>query len=386
MTEVVIAGIGQTPVGEIWELSLREIAFQAIEKALQDSGGLRPQALYVGNMLAPQLSHQAQLGTLIADFAGLNGIEAVTVEAAGASGGAALRAGFLAIASGQVDVALVVGVEKFMDQVGSSVESAIASAMDSDYESIHGLTTTAQAAFLMRRYLFEFDPPRSAFGAFPITAHANGVANPNAMFRKAIKPETYERAGIVSDPINMFDIAPSADGAAAVVLTRPELLPSGAAHPFIRIAGSSLVTDTLALHDRPDPLVFHAARLSVERACQQARVTPIQIDFFELDDAFSIYALLSLEAAGFAERGEGWRLAQDNCLGLNGTMPICTMGGSKARGNPGGATGVYQAVEAAIQLRGLAGDNQVKDAHRAMIQCLGGPSSTAATHILETIA
>jgi acetyl-CoA C-acetyltransferase len=184
----------------------------------------------------------------------------------------------------------------------------------------------------------------------------------------------------------MFDIAPIADGAAAIILTRPELLPPGAAHPLIRIAGSSLVTDTLALHDRPDPLVFHAARLSVERACQQARVTPIQIDFFELDDSFSIYALLSLEAAGYAERGEGWRLAQDNCLGLGGSLPICTMGGSKARGNPGGAVGVYQAVEAVIQLRGLAGDNQVKDARRAMIQCLGGPSSTAATHILETIA
>lgn len=386
MTEVVIAGIGQTPVGEKWDISLRELSLQVIESAQRDSGGLRPQALYVGNMLASQLSHQAQIGALIADFTGLAGIEAVNIEAAGASGGAALRMGYLAVASGQVDVALVLGVEKFSDQVGSSVEAAIASAVDSDYESIHGLTPTAQAALLMRRYMYEYEVPRPAFGGFPLVAHANGVANPNAMFRKAIKASLYNRVGPISDPLNMFDVAPNADGAAAVFLTRSELLPPGFPHPLVRIGGSSLVTDTLALHDRPDPLIFHAARLSVERACQKARITPLQVDLFELFDAYSIYAALSLEAAGFAKRGEGWKLAQDSesvaPISLGGSMPVCTMGGLKARGNPGGATGIYQAVEAVLQLRRQAGDNQVSDPRRAMIQCLGGPASTAVTHIL----
>lgn len=385
MAEVVIAGIGQTTVGEKWDISLRELAFQAVEPAIQDAGGLTPQALFVGNMLAPQLSHQAHLGALIADFCGLNGIEAVTVEAAGASGGAALRSGYLAVASGMVDVALVVGVEKFMDQVGSTIDAALATAIDSDYEASQGLTPTAQAAMLMRRYMFEFDAPRIAFAEFPVLAHGNGVANPNAMFRKSIRSEIYERAGMVCEPLNMFDIAPEADGSAAIVLTRPELLPASFSHPLVRIAGSSLVTDTLALHDRPDPLVFGASRVSVEKASQRARVSPLQMDLFELHDAYSIYAVLSLEAAGFAERGEGWRLAQDNCLGLSGTLPVSSMGGLKARGNPGGATGVYQAVEAAQQLRGQAGDNQIQSARRAMIQSLGGPASTAVTHIFEVM-
>lgn len=385
MTRVVIAGIGQTSVGEKWETSLRELAFHAIEAALEDAGGLRPQALYVGNMLAPQLSGQAHLGALIADFAGMNGIEAVSLDAAGASGGAALRSGYMAVASGMVDVALVVGVEKFTDQVGSTIEAALSTASDSDYEAIQGLTQTAQAAMIMRRYIFEFDAPRSAFAAFPLTAHANAVSNPNAMFQKAIRPEIYERAGMVSEPLNMFDIAPNADGAAAIILTRQDLLPPGFSHPLVQITGSSLVTDTLALHDRPDPLVFHAARLSVERACQQARITPLQVDEFELYDVYSIYALLSLEAAGFAGRGEGWRLAQDSCIGMKGTLPVSSMGGLKARGNPGGATGVYQAVEATLQLRGQAHDNQIANAQRVMVQCLGGPAATAVTHILEVL-
>ena len=111
MSDIVIAGISQTDVGEHWDIGLRELAFTAIESALNDAGGLRPQAMFVGNMLAPNLSRQAHLGALLADFAGLTGIEAVTVEAAGASGGAALRQGYLAVKSGLVDVALVVGVE-----------------------------------------------------------------------------------------------------------------------------------------------------------------------------------------------------------------------------------------------------------------------------------
>lgn len=383
MTDVVIAGIGQTPVGEHWDLSLRELSLMAIETAQLDSGGLQPQALYVGNMLAPLLSRQAHLGALIADFAGMAGIEAYSIDASGASGGAALRAGYLGVLSRQVNVALVVGIEKFTDQVGSSVEAALTSSGDSDYESVQGLTPTTHAALIMRRYLHEFDAPRESFAGFPLTAHANGAGNPNAMFRKAIKAELYSRVGMVSDPINMFDVSPNADGAAAVMITRSELLPPGFPHQLVRISGSSLVTDTLALHDRPDPLAFQAARLSVERACRQAGIVPTDVDLFELHDAYSIYAALSLEAAGFAERGHGWALAQDGQISLQGSIPISTLGGLKARGNPGGASGIYQAVEAVLQLRQQARDNQITDARRALIQCLGGPASTVATHVLE---
>ncbi len=383
MNEVVIAGIGQTPVGEHWDISMRELALTAIEAALQDAGGLRPQALYVGNMLAPALSRQSHLGTLIADFAGMRGIEATSVEAAGASGGMAMRLAYLAVASGACDVAVALGVEKITDQVGPSVEAALATTTDSDYEAEQGLTLTAQAALLMRRYLYEFDVPREAFAGFAINAHANGAHNPYAMFRRAIKPETYQKAGMVSAPLNMFDVAPNADGAAAVVLVNPDRLPAVYPNPLVRVAGSSVATDTLALHDRPDPLTLYAAHLSVIRACEQAGLGVEEMDLFELHDAYSIYSALSLEAAGFSPRGQGWQLAQNGGITLEGRLPITTFGGAKARGNPGGAAGIYQVVEAALQLRGAAGSNQVPGASRAMVQCLGGPASTAVTHILE---
>jgi acetyl-CoA C-acetyltransferase len=390
MTEVIIAGIGQTTVGEHWDTSLRDLAYHALNAAVKDAGGLKPQSLFVGNMLAHNLSRQAHLGALIADYAGLRfnygqhsaGIEAVTIEAAGASGGAALRQGYLAVKSGVVDTALVVGVEKFTDQVGAGVEEALATASDSDFESVQGLTTAAQADLITKRYMHAYHVPVDGFAGFALTAHANGAGNPNAMFQKAIKPELYARSG---EPLNMFDIAPNADGAAVLVLTRRDLLPSNWPHPLIKIAGSATASDTLALHDRKDMLYFEAAQLSAGKAIKQANITLDNIDLFEYHDSYSIYAALALESVGFAIRGQGWKLAAEGQISLNGRIPCATMGGLKARGFPGGAAGVYQTVEAVQQLRGRAEANQIPDAQFALIQSLGGPASTAVSHILERL-
>jgi acetyl-CoA C-acetyltransferase len=385
MREVVIAGIGQTPVGELWEVSLRSLAYRAIKAARQDAGGLMPQALYIGNFLAAVTSHQANLGALIVDNAGLDGIESFTAETAAASGASAFQLGYTAVASGYVDVALVLGVEKYSDVIGGKQEAAIAQSLDADYEAANGMTLTGQAALLMRRYMHEYGAPRSVFGALPLLAHANAVSNPNAMHRKAIRKEDYEKAKVTADPLNLFDQAPYADGAAAVVLTTTEIA-AGLPHPLVRVRGTAGAIDTLALHDRPDPLAFDAARYAVQRACEMGGVKPGEVDLFEPDDAFSIYAVLCLEAAGFAERGQGWRLGQIGELALNSRLPILTMGGSKARGNPLGAAGVYQIVEAALQLRGEAGANQVKEAHLALTLNLAGPASSAFAHVLERLA
>ena len=383
--EVLITGYGQTAVGEHWNISLRELAFYAVEKALVNNHGVRPQALYLANMLAPALSRQSHLATLIADFSGLRGIEAMTVEAGGASGGAAFRQGYLAVASGLVESVLVVGVEKLSEQTAPNVNSAFATNSDSEYEADQGLTVTSQAALLMQRYIFEYDVPDFAFSGFPLVAHANGVSNENAMFRRAIKEESYKRAGYVSEPLNMFDVAPYADGAAAVILSRADLVPEIPHLPKVGITGSSSVMDTLSLHDRPNPIVFNAAKESVEKVYYQAGLGAKDIDLFELFDAYSIFGALSLEAAGFSENGKGWELAQNGKLSLDGEIPISTFGGLKARGYPGGAAGVYQIVESLIQLLGLAEDNQVEGAKNALIQSLGGPASTVVSHILSRI-
>jgi acetyl-CoA C-acetyltransferase len=385
MNDVIIAGIGQTPVGEHWDISLRDLAVQAIRLALKDSGGLKPQTLFAANSLAPNLSRQANLGTLLADYAGLGGIEATAFELGGASGGAALRQAALAIESGFIDVALVIGVEKFTDTIAPAHETAASTQADSEYESVHGLTPAAQAGLLTQRYWHEFNLSTDCLAGFPITAHANAVGNKHAFFRKALSLEQYHKADVDTDTLNTYDIAPYVDGAAALVLTRSDLLPVQYPHVRVRLAASSSVSDSLALHNRPDLLSFTAARQSVDTALSSAGVTREQVDLFEYSDAFSIFAALSLEAAGYARRGQGWTLASEEGIARTGQIPCATMGGLKARGNPLGATGIYQAVEAVLQLRGQAGACQVEGARTAMIQCLSGPASAAVTHILGRI-
>jgi acetyl-CoA C-acetyltransferase len=383
MTEVVIAGIGQVPVGEHWETPLRTLAARATWKALREAPGVNPQAMYIGNFLAATASHQANLGSLLPGNAGLDGIEGVTVEAAEASGAAAFHQAYLAISAGLLDTVIVVGVEKYTDVIGAGADTAASEMTDYDWEAIQGVTPAAQAGLVMQRYLYEYGLRNDVLAGFPLLAHANAVNNPNAMYRKAIRREAYVSASAVSEPLNMFDSAPYADGAAAILLTRSDALPADYDLPLVRVTGSSVVTDRLALHDREDLLAFEAAGISVERACRQAGILPRDADLFELWDGFSVYAALSLEAACLAPRGEGWRMAEDGKLALQGELPALTMGGQKGRGNPLGASGVYQLVEATQQLRGQAGANQVQGARRALVQTLGGAATTAVTHVLE---
>jgi acetyl-CoA C-acetyltransferase len=383
-TDVVVAGIGQIPVGEHWDKSLRQLAAGAILPALKDADGLTPQVMYIGNMLAASASRQANLGALLTEDVGLSGLEGVTVEAADASGGAALRSAYLAILSGATDIALVVGVEKWTDVIGPESETLLSQMLDADFEAAQGLTPLSLAGLLFNRYLQQYQVEHAAFAGFPECAHANGASNPNVMFQSRMKAGAYQHAAEAAEGLNLFDVAPYADGAAALVLARADVLPKGWKHPLVKIIGSASVTDTLSIHDRRQPLVWDAARLSVERACRAAGVMPRDVDFFEYHDATSLHAAISLEAAGFASQGQGWMLAKPEVIGLQGQVPVATFGGLKARGHPLGATGVYQAVEATLQLRGEAGENQVSDARIGMIQSLGGMAATAVTHILGT--
>ena len=382
MTDVSIIGIGQTDVKEHWDTSIRHLSWYAIEAALDDAHINQVDAIYVGNMLAGQLSNQMHLGALVADFAGLRGIEAVTVEAADASGGAAMRQAVLAVKSGLVETALVVGVEKMTDATGNPVTAALSSTLDADYEAVHGLTVAGMGALLMRRYMHEYGVDVADFAGFSVNAHANGANNPLAMFRNRLKAERFAAAPQVATPVSLFDAAPTGDGAAAIIVTNRERALDMVPQP-IQVAGSAIATDTLALHDRKNMLWLKAAEISAQRAMSAANVAHDDIDLFELHDSFTVMAALSLEAAGFAEAGQGYKLAQEDGIGKNGRIPISTFGGLKARGNPGGATGVYQLVEVARQLRGEAGANQIEGAAVGMTQNLGSSGATAVTHILR---
>jgi acetyl-CoA C-acetyltransferase len=368
-------------VGEHWDRSLRDLGTEAVRAALADAGVERPDALFAGNMLSGLLCNQENLGTLVADFAGFPGIEAIKVEAACASGGAVVRAAQLAVASGAHDVVVAVGIEKMTDIGIDGITAGLATAADADYEAAHGVSFTALNALLMRMYMDRYGYTRADFAPFVVTAHENGVNNPQAMFREAITVEDFLNSPMVADPISILDSSPVCDGAAAVVLCPADRARSFTDRP-VKILASATATDTITLAPRKDPLWFDAVYQSAARAYREAGLEPKDISFFELHDAFTIVSALSLEATGFAERGQGVRFALECNIHLKGKLPISTQGGLKARGHPVGASGTYQILEAVNQLRGQAGGNQVEGCRIGMAQSVGGMASVAVTHIL----
>ena len=385
MRNVSIIGIGQMPVGEHWDLSVRHIAYNAIAAAMTEAGTEQVGALFVGNMLSGSLLNQEHLATLIADFCGLRNIETAKIESACASGASAFRIGYMAVASGMHDAVVVCGVEKMTDTASGSTTAGLATAADAEYEAAHGVTFVGLNALIMQRYMYEFNAPIDAFAGFSINAHRNGAHNANAMFQKPISLDTYLHAPMIATPINIMDSSPVCDGAAAVVLVASEQAPQSVNghHPgAVHVLASASANDTIALHDRKDPLFLEAAYVSSQKAYMQSGVTPADIDFFELHDAFTIMSALSLEATGYARRGEGWHLAADEAIGPDGRIPVSTLGGLKSRGHPVGATGVYQIVEAVQQLRGEAGPGQIQNATIGMTQNIGGSGATIVTHIL----
>jgi acetyl-CoA C-acetyltransferase len=286
----------------------------------------------------------------------------------------------MAVASGDIESALVVGVEKMTDKAGRDVTATLATAADADYEVDQGVSFVGINALVMRRYMHEFGWKHEDFAPFSINAHANAMHNPYARLHEKISVEKFEKSSMVATPINLLDASPIGDGAAAMVIVPAEKVQR---KPRIIVAASGAATDTIAVHSRKDPLFLQAAYSSSKRAYEMAGITPNDIDVFELHDAFSIMAALSLEASGFAERGQGVRLALDNEISIQGRVPVCTRGGLKARGHPVGATGMYQLVEVVQQLRGECGQTQVDGAKIGMAQNIGGSGATILTHILQ---
>lgn len=381
MRPVAVIGIGQVKIDEHWDQSLKELAGNAIFAAMQDAGRPRVDSLYVGNMMSGSANRQQHLGSYIADWVGLRMHEAFRIEAACSSGAAAFRSAVMAVASGQLDSALAVGVEKMTDSPIAEITTELATAADADYESDMGTSFVALNALVMQRYMYEYGWKHADFANFSINAHANAVHNPYARFNSPITLEAFEKAHVVADPINILDASPVGDGAAAAVI-----VPLGEARALnqacIRVAGSGAATDTIAVHNRSNPLWLKAAELSAKQAYSQAGLSPADIDLFEAHDAFTIMATLSLEASGFAEPGQGPRLALENQIIPSGRIPVSTRGGLKARGHPVGATGMYQIVEVVQQLRHEAGETQVAEARVGMAQNIGGSGSNIITHIL----
>jgi acetyl-CoA C-acetyltransferase len=386
MREVAVVGIGSTKFGEHWEKSLEDLAIEVGIKALEDANmeGKEIEAIFGGNMAAGQFTKQEHLGALIVDRVGLAGfgIPSTRVEAACASGGVAAHVGILAVASGYYDVVMAAGVEKMTEVGGGEATDILMSAADREWEGFVGLTFVGLYALIKRLHMQEFGTTDEQCALVSVKNHKNAVHNPLAHFRKEITIKDVLNSRYVAEPIHFLECSPISDGAAAIILVPAEKAKNFTDTP-IYVKASAQAGDTLALQNRENLTAFKATKIAAKRAYRQARLTPKDIDFCEVHDAFSICEIIAIEDLGFCKKGEGGKAVEEGLTALDGKIPINTSGGLKAKGHAVGATGIAQIYEAVVQLRGEAGKRQVDGAETGMIHNAGGTGATAVVTILS---
>jgi acetyl-CoA C-acetyltransferase len=329
---------------------------------------------------------QEHIGAVIADYSGMarDHIPATRVEAAGASGGLAVRQGYMAVASGIHDIVVVGGAEKMTDVPDAMSIAIQASAEDQQWEAIFGATFASLHAMIARRHMHEYGTTREQIAQVAVKNHKHGALNPKAQFQREVSLETVLRSPPVAEPLGVFDCAPNSDGAAAVVLCAMEKAKKYTDTP-IKIIASAQASDTLALHHRTDICTFDANKFAAARAFEQAKMKPKDVDVAEINDNFTISEILAIEDIGFFKKGEGGKATEEGQTTYGGKVVVNSSGGLKARGDPIGATGVAQIVEIVTQLRGEAGKRQVKGAEIGLAHNVGGAGGTVVVHILEAV-
>ena len=384
MRRVAIVGVGQTRFGELWDTSFRQMIIEAGTRALEDAGisGEEIDAIYVGNMSAGQFIQQEHIASLIADYSGLAPVPCTRVEAACASGGLALREAMIAVASGIHDVVVAAGIEKMTDVITEAGQEALATVSDQEWEAFMGATFPSLFALMARRHMYEFGTTEEQMALVAVKNHHNACLNAYAQHHVELTVERVLRSPLVSSPLKMLECASITDGAACLILVPLEEARKYTDTP-VEIAGSGQASDTIALADRESLVSLKATREAARRAYRMARIEPKQVDLAEVHDSTTISEIIAVEDLGFCEKGEGGKITEEGITAIDGSLPINPGGGLEGRGHPIGATGIAQAVEIVLQLRGEAGKRQVKKAEVGLTHNVGGSGGTAVVHIFR---
>jgi acetyl-CoA C-acetyltransferase len=378
---VYITQVGYTKVGDHWEKSLSDLAFQASQEILK--GPEEPDALVVANALGEISSSQGNLGAIIADALDLGSIPSYRLDSGGASGASAVNIAANLIRSGESSTVLVVGVEKMRDLDPARIMLAQGLSENADYAQFFGISFSAMNALLARVYMSQYGVTREKLSAFPAVAHKNASTAQHAQFKKKFSAEDVSRSEVVSDPLRVLDCPPVGDGGASILLVSGAKLSPSRKKESVEILAGASATNTVNFFERKDMLKMNATQEAMKRAMEKAQLSVHDIDLFEIHDSYSVLAALCAESIGLSRPGRACDDAASGKFDLTGEYPISTFGGMKARGYPVGAAGVYQICEAFQQLTGSAGVNQVHNATRALTHNVSGIDSSAFVHILS---
>jgi acetyl-CoA C-acetyltransferase len=386
MRDVAIIGIGMNKWGELWNSSIRNLVAESALLALDDAGIDKVEAMYVGCMSSGLFTDQEHLAAIATDYAAMCPIPATRVESACASGGTAIRAAYMHVASGLADVVMATGVEKMTDVDGAGATFGLATAADQEYEVYNGVTFPGLYSMMAVHHMHKYGTTRDQLAMVAVKNHKNGMKNPLAQFRMEVSVEQVKKAVMVADPLTILDCSPITDGSAAVILCSMDKAKVICKKRLVKIIGSGHATDTIQLAQREDLSYLKSTEIAAQMAYKMAGKKPSNINFAEVHDCFTIAEIMVMEALGFVDKGKGGKAVEDGMTSVTGKLPINASGGLKSKGHPVGATGVAQIVELTKQIRGEADEGrQVKKADIGLAQNMGGSGASSVVHILEGI-
>jgi acetyl-CoA C-acetyltransferase len=376
--KVAILGMGCSKFGERWDMEADDLIVEAFEECITDAGIEKSKIDAAWFSTAFEQEHVGKSAIPLAVALRLPYIPVTRVENFCASGTESFRGAVYGVASGAADIALAVGVEKLKDTGYGGLPQRSRGALNSMVQanaSAPGNFAQLATAYVAKHGL-EADDVKRAMAQISVKSHANGAKNPKAHLRKEIDIETVLNAPMIAEPLGLFDCCGVSDGAAAAIVTTPEIARSLGKHDLVSVKALQLAVSngTESSHNSWDGSYFMTTRKAAERAYKEAGIEKPreEISMFECHDCFSVTELVTMEDLFISEEGEAWRDVLDGFYNADGGVPCQIDGGLKCFGHPIGASGLRMLYEMYLQLHGRADARQLDNPVIGMTHNLGG--------------
>ena len=376
MAKVAIIGVGQSKFVRKYPGSIRELAFEGFKEAITDAGITAKDIDASVFCSAPEYDKQRSPSAVIAEYLGLNPQPTFYVESLCSSSSTGLKLAYSMVASGVHDMVAVIGLQKMSEISSAESQERMGRGADIQWESPFGTMMPAYYAMHAQAHMAKYGTTLEDLAAIRVKAATYGQINDRAVYRKAVTPDMFTdpenmMSGAVSSPLRVGDCCANADGTSCLIVASEEKAKLFSKKP-VWILGVGAASASVNLTGRDMLHGLKAAEQAAKKAYAMAGIGPKDVDVAEVHDCFTIAEMLAYEALGFAKPGGAKELIQSKETYKDGSIPVNVDGGLLSKGHPIGATGGSQVRTIVLQLRGEAGDMQVKDPQIGLVHNIGG--------------
>lgn len=354
MRKVAIIGVGNSKFGVRNDVTISELAYEAVKPSFEDAGltGKDVEFVALGSVGAGAWYEELLPAVVVSEYCGMTGAGLVRCEAACASGSAAFFTAHSAIAGGQADIAMALGAEK-MREVDNSTSMEWIGRAGYYFWEFHnfGMTFPAYYALYATAHMAKYGTTEEDLALVAVKNHKYAAINPIAQLHNKVTVDDVLSSMVIASPLKLYDCCPISDGAASIILASEEKVKELKIDTPIWVAGIGYSSGTANLSKRPDFVGLEASVLASQRAYKAANVTVEQLDLAEVHDCFTIAEIMAYEDIGLCKKGEGVKLLREGQTEIGGKIPVNMDGGLKAKGHPIGTTGCSMIYELTQQLR-----------------------------------